>query len=135
MIRDLEELLLTIPDIDARSYVREAVNCYHASAYRAAVVLSVAAGMDDLRRKLARVATTGGIDPGIKAAHTQIEQRFRTQDAFEAQLIDACESATLLTPSEAAKLRVVLKTRHLCAHPSGHKGTAEEARDGDHHGN
>ncbi|HEX8450875.1 MAG TPA: hypothetical protein VF647_02195 [Longimicrobium sp.] len=129
MIRDLESLLLTIPDMEGRSYVREAVNCYNAGAYRAAVVLSVAAGMDDLRQKLERVATTGTSDPNTKTGHVQINQKFQNQDSFEGQLIDVCEKATLLTPSEATKLRLVQKARHLCAHPSGHKGTAEEARD------
>lgn len=129
MIRDLESLLLTIPEPASREYVREALACYSAGAYRAAVVLSVAAGMDNLREKLATVAASGGAEAATKTAHQEIEKRFNAQEAFENGLIDAAEKATILSPAEANKLRVVLKTRHLCAHPSGHRGTAEEARD------
>jgi hypothetical protein len=47
MLRDLEELLLTITDSASREFMREAVRCYNVGAHRAAVVMAVAAGMDD----------------------------------------------------------------------------------------
>jgi hypothetical protein len=130
MIRDLEELLLSIPEPALRDYMREAIRAYHAGAFRAAVVVAVAAGMDDLRKKLSSLASHGGASPQLKTAASSIEQAFNAQQAFEADLILAAEShASLVTPAEAKKLGILLKTRHLCAHPSGHEGTAEEARD------
>lgn len=130
MLRDLEELLLTVPDRESREFMREAVRCYGAGLCRAAVVMAVAAGMDDLRRKLNVQAASGGAPAGAKTAANRIEATFNDQKAFEGDLIDACErEASIYGPAEAAKLRVLLKTRHLCAHPSGHASTAEEARE------
>lgn len=130
MLRDLEEVLLTITDSASREFMREAVRCYHAGAYRAAVVMAVGAGMDDLRRKLNEQAASGGAPAAAKAAASRIETAFKDQDAFESALIDACEKdAAIFGPADAAKLRLLLKTRHLCAHPSGHASTAEEARE------
>jgi len=93
--------------------------------------MSVAAAMDDLRRKLAALVNTkaAAIDPQINTASQQIESLFAQQQAFESNLIDLCEKASVITPAEAAKLKLLLKLRHLCAHPSGHAGTAEEARE------
>tara|TARA_R110002072_G_scaffold30353_3_gene94847 strand:- start:301 stop:1713 length:1413 start_codon:yes stop_codon:yes gene_type:complete len=129
MLRDLEELLLRIKDAGARDYMREAIRCYHGGAYRAAVVIAVAAGMDDLREKLASVASSGVATADVKAAHKQIDQLFREQKAFEGSLLDQALKIDLITPSEESKLRLLLKTRHLCGHPSGHSGSAEEARE------
>lgn len=130
MIRDLEVLLLTITNLQSRRYVQEAVICYHAGAYRAAVVLAVAAGMDELRRKLDDLVTSGGANKQIQDEAKAIEKLFTDQQAFESQLITACENPVgFLTPSEAKKLHLLLKLRHLCAHPSGHNGSAEEARE------
>lgn len=130
MIRDLESMILTISDPASRDYVREALQCYNAGAYRAAVVLSVAAGMDGLRRRLADLANSGGVSADTTTAHANIDRAFNNQDSFERTLIDASEKAvSFLTVSEAKKLRALFDVRNLCAHPSGHIGTAEEARD------
>lgn len=128
MLRDLEETLLRIEDADSRAYMKEAVLCYHGGAYRAAVVIAVAAGMDDLRRKLARLAATGGATKAVSKAHATVDARFQAQDAFEGTLLDHALPIDLVTPAEEKKLRITLSTRHLCGHPSGHSGSPEEAR-------
>lgn len=128
MLRDLEETLLRIEDPGARAYMREAVLCYHGGAYRAAVVIAVAAGMDDLRRKLESLASTGGALPAVKEAHKLVDGLFKNQDAFEGTLLDRALPIDLITPAEEKKLRLTLSTRHLCGHPSGHSGSPEEAR-------
>lgn len=130
MLRDLEQLLHQVRNAEQRNYMAEAIRCYSAGAYRAAVVIAVAAGMDDLRKKLNELAASGGATPAITAARDEIEKRVRDASAFEAQLINYCRNTVdMLTTSEGDKLELVLKTRHLCAHPSGHPGSAEEARD------
>lgn len=131
MIRDLETLRLTVLDEASREFITEALRCYNAGAFRAAVAVAVAAGMDDLRRKLGAVvaAKAAGVDPSVVTGYAAVDKTFQEQQAFEAQLIDVAEKATMVAPAEAAKLRVLLKTRHLCAHPSGHAGSAEEARE------
>lgn len=128
MLRDLEEMLLRIENAASRAYMREAVLCYHGGAYRAAVVISVAAGMDDLRRKLNSVASSGGASATIKAADALVDGRFKNQEAYEGTLLDQALAIDLVTPAEEKKLRTILSTRHLCGHPSGHDGSPEEAR-------
>jgi hypothetical protein len=130
MIRDLEELLLRVPDLDSREFMKEAVRCYQAGAYRASVVMAVAAGMDDLRRKLNRLASSGASTQAVTTAAKSIEEQFQQQKPFEGSLISAAASGVgFITPSEQKKLTLLLTTRHLNAHPSGHPSSSEEARD------
>lgn len=131
MLRDLEELLHCVNEEASRNYMAEAVRCYQAGMYRAAVVMAMAAAMDDLRQKLGALVATGasGIDIGIREAHAQIEHRFESQEAFENQLIEITRKLDMYSPAEEVKLKQLLKVRHLCAHPSGHRSTAEEARE------
>jgi hypothetical protein len=130
VIRDLEAVLLTVVDPDSKVLLRDAIQSYSGGSYRAAVVMALASGMDDLRRKLRDLARSGGAPQAVRDAHNSIDQLFRDQKAFESDLIDACETkAGFLSPSEAKKLRLSLSLRHLCAHASGHRATAEEARE------
>lgn len=130
MIRDLEELLLRVPDLDSREFMKEAVRCYQAGAYRASVVMAVSAGMDDLRRKLNRLASSGASSHEIATAAQFVEKQFQAQLPFEKGLIAAASSGVgFITPSEQKKLDALLTTRNLNAHPSGHRSSAEEARD------
>lgn len=131
MLRDLEELLHSAIDDGSRDFMGEAVRCYYAGLHRAAVVMAMAASMDDLRRKLGELVATGisGIDVTVKDAHARIETKFKDQDAFENDLIETTTKLGMFSPSESAKLKMLLKVRHLCAHPSGHQSSAEEARD------
>lgn len=130
MIRDLEALLLEVRDSEVRAYIAEAVSCYSGRSYRAAVVIAVSSGMEDLRRKLDRLATSGGASADLKKSNSEVQKMFADQQAYEASLIAACaKQAGMLSAAEEKKLGLLLKTRHLCAHPSGHAGSAEEARD------
>lgn len=130
MLRDLEELLHQVRAPEKREYMNEALRCYAAGAYRASVVIAVAAGLDDLRDKLGDLAGSGGAPQAVKDAHNQIQQQASAGQAFESHLINHCRhTVDMLTQSESDKLEAILKIRHLCAHPSGHTGTAEEARD------
>ena len=120
-MRDLEELLHSIQRSSSKDFMKEAIRCYNAGAYRAAVVISVAAGMDDLRMKLNEFVNDGGASPNVVAMQKDIEKIYKDQKAYESILIENCEKkADMLTPAEARKLELMLKNRHLCAHPSGH---------------
>lgn len=130
MIRDLEALLLQIPNAESRAFMEEAVRCYSAGAYRAAVVMAVAAAFDGIRLRLNEIGQSGGAPKAVATAAAEVQKKFLNQEAFEAFAIEKAEQvAELLTPAEAKKLRLLLQTRHLCAHPSGHRGSPEEARD------
>lgn len=109
--------------------MREAVKCYGAGAYRAAVVLAMAASMDELRRKVNNLASSGGASKQLKQLSDSVISAHKDQEPFEKKLIDGCKKLDIISPAEHTKLELLLKTRNLCAHPSGHTGTAEEARD------
>ncbi len=127
MIRDLEQLLSRVISDLSREYMREAIQCYHASAFRAAVVLGVAAAMDDLRRKVAELAAADG-GAGISALDSEVEAQYDAHRAWHRFLLAGCKTHDVLSPAAHQRLHAVLQVGHLCAHPSGHRGSAEEAR-------
>jgi hypothetical protein len=127
MLRDLEELLLQVQDDAGREQMREAVRCYHAGAYRASEVMAVAAGMYDLRRRVEALAASGA-GAAIKKVRDDVEAQERAQGAWETMLLDGSKAHDLISSAEHQKLGLLLKQRHLCAHPTGHRATPEEAR-------
>lgn len=130
MVRDLEELTLRVRDPEARAYIAEAVRCYHAAAYRAAVVVAFAAGMDDLRRKLGALAASGSASADLKAAGARVEALAKQHKPFETEVLAAArDHAELLSVADHQKLDAIQRVRNICAHPSGHHGSPEEARD------
>jgi hypothetical protein len=129
MIRDIEVSLLSITDPAAREYMTEAVRCYHAGAYRAAVVVAVAAAVSDLREKLTKLASSGGAPGQLVTSMKLVTGLHAAQKPLEQEVIRAAEEdAGMISPADGKELRALLVIRHLCAHPSGHSGTAEEAR-------
>lgn len=130
MIRDLEELLLRVVDASSREFMTEAVRSYYAGAYRAAVVMAVGAGFDDLRRKLEKLSASGAPTQSIIQATKLIGELFEQQKPYERALIEAAgKGVGMISPSQQKKLRTLLDVRNLCAHPSGHISSSEEARD------
>lgn len=124
-LTDLEELLATIPGSDIRDYMREAMNCYMAGAYRGTLVLSYIALFDDLLIKLGEL---GQINADAKQVHTDAVKRKGDQDVYENFLIDQLTSKNLITVLDGSFLTTLKSLRNKSAHPSGHKPSAEEAR-------
>ncbi|MBF5043161.1 hypothetical protein FGE12_12250 [Aggregicoccus sp. 17bor-14] len=128
MIRDLEEQALRIDDPPARQYMHEALRCYHAGAYRAAIVLSFACAFDYLRRSFEELLASGGGSKALREAFNKVREKFEAQDAYERQLLDVAASAGSVTPEERKRINALFDFRNLAAHPSGYPGTAEDAR-------
>lgn len=124
-LTDLEELLSTIPGSDIRDYMREAMNCYMAGAYRGTLVLSYIALFDDLLTKLGEL---GNVNASAKTIHTEAIRKKGDQDVFESYLIDQLMSKNLITGLNGSFLTTLRTLRNKSAHPSGHKPSAEEAR-------
>lgn len=124
-LTDLEELLATIPGSDIRDYMREAMNCYMAGAYRGVLVLSYIALFDDLLVKLGEL---GNVNSSAKAIHTEAVKKKGDQDVYESYLIDQLTSKSLITGLDGSFLSTLRTLRNKSAHPSGHKPSAEEAR-------
>lgn len=58
MLRDIEELLNLVSDLETKDYLREALNCYNSGSYKACVIMSVISGIHDLDKKVKALANS-----------------------------------------------------------------------------
>lgn len=128
MLRDLENLLNTVVDVEVREYFQEALNCYNAKSYKACVIMSVIAGVYDLHNKVKALAGSNG---KYKDLDDEIENRKKDLKTYEKYLIEQCatESIDLISSWQKKELIRCLDTRNDCAHPSDFICSAEKARD------
>ena len=121
----MEELLARIPGADIRDYMREAMSCYMAGAYRGALVLSYIALFDDL---LAKLGELGNVNPPAKLIFVEATKKKADQDVYESYLIDQLTSKSLISGLDSSFLTTLRTLRNKSAHPSGHNPSPEEAR-------
>ncbi len=124
-LTDMEELLAGIPQVDIRDYMREAMNCYMAGAYRGSLVLSYIALFDDLLMKLGELAN---VNATAKKIFLEASKKKGDQDIYESYLIDQLTSKSLISGLDSSFLTTLQTLRNKSAHPSGHRPSAEEAR-------
>ncbi|KKC98822.1 hypothetical protein [Photobacterium halotolerans] len=124
-LTDMEELLSKVQSPLVKDYMREAMNCYMAGAYRGCIVLSYVALFDDLLEKLAQLGKVNAI---AKKIHTDASTKRSDQEVFESYLIDQLASNQLLSGLDAAFLGIIRTIRNKSAHPSGHAPSPEESR-------
>jgi len=124
-LTDFEELIARIIDADTADYMREAMACYMAGAYRGCIVMSFIALFDDLMRKLAELATING---EARKIHKRATKLIEERRVFERYLIDSLNRAKLIPELDAGTLNTIRERRNRAAHPSGHHPSAEEAR-------
>lgn len=124
-LTDMEELLASIESTSIRDYMREAMNCYMAAAYRGCIVLSYIAMFDDLLVKLGEL---GKVNKSAKKIFDEASKKKSDQDIFESYLIDQLSANNLLSGLDVAFLSTLRVLRNKSAHPSGHKPSSEEAR-------
>jgi hypothetical protein len=123
---DLEELMLACRTPRAEAYIREAVNCYKAGAYRSCIVatwVAVAYDIIDKMRDLA-LQEDGEAKQQVKEFDDIIEKGdIRRSLIFEDELLDlAKDDFDLLSPIEYEDLKRIRADRHRCAHPSSLPG-------------
>jgi hypothetical protein len=122
MLVDLDELVLRCRDERARAYIREAVACYKAGAYRSAIVSTWIAVAFDIVDKVHELSIAG--DKAAAALVAEIEHITNAQDlpralAFERKLLaEARDKFELISPQEYLDLDRLQQDRHRCAHPS-----------------
>lgn len=121
----MEELLATITVSTIRNYMREAMSCYMAGAYRGCIVLSYIALFDDL---LAKLGELGKVNADAKTIYADATKKKSDQDVYESYLIDQLSSKGLISGLDAAFLTTLKTLRNKSAHPSGHMPSPEEAR-------
>lgn len=124
-LHDMEELVNSIQSNKIKEYMKEALSCYMASAYRACIVLTYISLFDDIVTKLGEL---GKVNRKAKRIHDEAEKRMEAQDIYEKYLIDQLQSHSLLPSLDMAFLEILRVLRNKSAHPSGHNASAEEAR-------
>ena len=119
---DLEELLGRVRDASAKEQIREAINCYHAGAYRSSIVSTWVAVVFDFVGKLRELDMTG--NQAARAKLQQLETIRANHElpkllSFEKELVKAAKSEfDLISPVEAIDLERLFEDRNRCAHPS-----------------
>ena len=121
-LSDLDELILKCRDQKAKNYIKEAVACYKAGAFRSAIVSTWIAVSFDIIDKLKELSLAGD-----KEAEKQIqyfEKARRTGDIgkslkFERDILSVCkDNLELISPVEYVDLERLQQDRNRCAHPS-----------------
>ena len=128
MLRDMEELLNSVSDIEIKDYMREALDCYNSGSYKACVIMSVIAGIYDLHKKVKAQANS---NLKFKELDEEVEERKSDLKPYERYLIERCgtNDIDMLNSNEVKELIRCFDTRNDCAHPSNFICSAEKARD------
>lgn len=122
VLSDLDELVLKCRDQKAKSYIKEAVACYKAGAFRSAIVSTWIAVSFDILDKLKELSLAGD-----KEAERQIEsfdKARRIGDVanslkFEREILVVCrDKLELISHVEFIDLNRLQEDRNRCAHPS-----------------
>lgn len=122
----LNDLPGKISDKGERLFLSEALNCYHAKAFRATIVMAWNLAYDHLLhwilKEPARLAAFNGkiaAKVGAKRASITIVTREDFEDLKESEVLDICGSAGLFASNNTKRvLGIQLTKRNLAAHPS-----------------
>ncbi len=121
-LSDLDELILRCRDQKAKEHIREAVACYKAGAFRAAIVLTWIAVSFDIIEKLKELSLAG--DKEADKCIGEFEEARRKGDisqslSFEKKILTVCkDKLEFISPIEFIDLNRLLEDRNRCAHPS-----------------
>ncbi|TAU26486.1 hypothetical protein ELI48_10095 [Rhizobium ruizarguesonis] len=120
----LSDLPDRLPDIAERAFLREALACYRAEAFRACVVMSWNLAFDHLLRwVLADATRLSDFNAAIlrrfpKKTGLLISSIEHFEELKESEIIDVCHNASLFSKNTAEILREKLRKRNMAAHPS-----------------
>lgn len=134
MISDLHELVLKCRNEQARSYLREAVDSYNASAYRACIVTIWVAVVFDLIEKVRELALSGdgaanSIIETFERWRSEVEQgnpeALKKSLEFERNIIDQTqEKFEFFEHQQLVDLQRLREDRNRCAHPTYQRADA-----------
>lgn len=120
----LSDLPDRVPDIAERAFLREAIACYRAKAFRACIVMSWNLAFDHLLHwVLADASRLSDFNAAIlrrfpKKTSISISSIEHFEELKEAETIDICQTASLISKNTSEILREKLKKRNMAAHPS-----------------
>lgn len=120
----LSDLPDRIPDIAERAFLREALSCYRAEAFRGCVVMTWNLAFDHLLRWiLSDARRLADFNAAIrrrfpKKAGLVVSAVEHFEELKESETIDICQNGSLFSKNTAEILREKLKKRNMAAHPS-----------------
>ena len=119
----LAELPGKIPDLAERAFLSEAISCYRVAAYRAAIVMTWNLTFDHLLNWIiSDAAKVAAFNASIPKRYPKSTVVIITREDFEelkeAETIEVCYTARLITKNVVEILRGKLKRRNMAAHPS-----------------
>lgn len=121
-LSDLDELVLKCRDEKAKSYIREAVACYKAGAFRSSIVSTWIAVSFDIIDKYKELALAGDVDADgvIKSFEkARVSNDIVASLKFERDLLStARDKFQLISYVEFTDLDRLQQDRNRCAHPS-----------------
>lgn len=119
---DLETLIEQCASQRAKTYIREAVDCYKVGAYRACVITTWVAVVFDVVDKLRDLALTGDTQAAAKVKEFETINAKRDVEAalkFEREILGIAQAPfEFLTAYEAMELGRLQDDRNRCAHPN-----------------
>jgi hypothetical protein len=122
MLRDLTDLALHARDTRSRQNILEAITCYEAGAYRAAIASTWTAVAYDLIYKILELAVEGDAEAKIfegKFHNAQNNQNIDQLLSIEKGIIDlAFDKFQMLDLAERESLSRLRDDRHKSAHPA-----------------
>lgn len=120
--RDIDELVLACRSQRARSYLAEAVSCYKSGAFRACIVATWIAVVNDIVDKLRELADSGDKNAlkKIEELTSSLEQDpIQPAQKFEREILDTVKNEfEFFTEHELFDLKRLREDRNRCAHPS-----------------
>lgn len=121
-LSDLDELVLKCRDLKAKNYIKEAVACYKAGAFRSAIVSTWIAVSFDIIDKLKELSLAGDKEAEKQIDHFDKARRIgdiSTSLKFERDILSVCrDKLELISPVEFIDLDRLQEDRNRCAHPS-----------------
>lgn len=120
-LSNLDELVQKVKNSQPKSYLREAIGSYRASAYRAALITTWISVCVDIIEKVRELSLNG--DAAAKVIENRLnainENDHTTMLSFERELLDiACEELQLISIIEKKHLERLKDDRNICAHPT-----------------
>ncbi|HFI0578002.1 TPA: hypothetical protein ACGO28_000346 [Streptococcus suis] len=144
-MRDLELLLNKVSNRNVKDYYKEAIVCYNVGSYRAAILLAVSTGMEDLFSKMESISKRHR-DEENKRDDAKIQKLYSSIDyikslknnnkSWERELIQFYgrpsfgdhEGLDVFSKSEREDLEHCFNIRNSCAHLSTENPSSEKAR-------
>ena len=122
MLQDLDELVLKCRDERARAYIREAVLCFKAGAYRSTIVSTWIAVAFDIADKIHELSLAGDKEAEKFVAEYEAaitNSNFDKLLKVERELLAIARGKyQLISDQEFTDLARLQEDRHRCAHPS-----------------